>query len=115
MTMDQDDPLFDEKYLVLKRDELPIVLEHMAHGFTKDHAAGVLEQHRVDDAVVVRRQDLIAAPVLGCYANILAAMVKTLGKDDNPNRAMMKSLTNAGDYFDRQAEAAAEEGWKLPD
>ena len=63
----------------------------------------------VADAVVIRRQDLFASPCLATYASMI---VLVAGNHDKHRR---KVLMAVADYFEDQAQLAADEGWKLPD
>lgn len=58
------------------------------------------------DAVVIRRQDLFASPCLATYANMIALVARRV---EDPE------LLAIADYFEDQAQLAAEEGRKYPD
>lgn len=90
----------DDKYIVFKRTEL---IEALRGG-----AFGPLPE--IHDAVVIRRQDLFAAPALATYAACIA-IARLTATDE----VVRKSLLDVADYFQRQSELAAAEGWKLPD
>jgi hypothetical protein len=62
------------------------------------------------DAVVIRRQDLFASPCLDVYARTIAIVAAR-----ESDKEVKAELLGIADYFQRQAELAAEEGWKLPD
>ena len=64
----------------------------------------------VRDAVVIRRQDYFASAALNGYASSIAIAAK-LTEDDKKR----EELIAVADYFQRQSELAAEEGWKTPD
>jgi hypothetical protein len=100
-----EDPLFDSKYMVFKREAALSVTD----GYVTFKTDDVL-----DDAVVIRRQDLIAGPVLGAYANVYGAVVKLL-TDLHLDSDQIAGIQRAADYFDAQAAAADDEGYKLPD
>lgn len=74
------------------------------------HIVRQAEAHELDDAVVIRRQDLFAGPALHTYASAIAITVRT-----NTDKEAAKPLQRTADYFHRQAVLADEEGWKLPD
>jgi hypothetical protein len=58
------------------------------------------------DAVVIRRQDYFASPALATYSSCIAMVAMATKKPD---------LMKIADYFQRQSELAADEGWKFPD
>jgi hypothetical protein len=95
----------NEKYLVLRKDKLP---EGQLCFVPKNNAPIkiVVGDALVEDAVVIRRQDLFAAPCLATYANMIALVAKRV---EDPE------LLAIADYFEDQARLAAEEGHKYPD
>lgn len=96
--------LQDNKYITFKRDEF----ERHFTG-TRVHL-GVDE---VADAVVIRRQDQFAPAALSAYASNIAMAARIL-KDHGAN-GEADQLQRVADYFSDQADAAAEEAYKLPD
>lgn len=62
------------------------------------------------DAVVIRRRDIFASPCLATYANMIGLVAQNI---DDPKKAA--DLLDIADYFERQANLAADEGFKLPD
>lgn len=95
----------DEKYLVFKRDE-----------FIERHGTGKLVE-ALDDAVVIRKQDIFAGPALHAYASSIQTaieVVETSGAEFN-RRARAK-LYEVRDYFFQQAlEADDVNPKKVPD
>jgi hypothetical protein len=91
----------DDKYIVFKRD--------LAIGVTDGYTT-FKDGDEIRDAVVIRRQDYFASPALAGYAASIAIAIHLI--EDPKTRA---SLQAVADYFQRQSELAAEEGWKLPD
>ena len=69
-----------------------------------------IENIEIKDAVVIRRQDYFATAALASYANSIAIAAKLT---DDPKKRL--ELIDVADYFQRQSELAAEEGWKTPD
>jgi hypothetical protein len=99
----------DEKYIVFKRDEffqwmgeLSVSPRLMKAPLLREDAL----DHALPDAVVIRRQDLFASPALATYASCISMVAKTTKNGE---------LQTVADYFQRQSELAADEGWKLPD
>lgn len=105
----------DAKYITFKREDFMqlVGLWSSQHMLGTTNVPGLLDdvdQIEVTDAVVIRRQDYFAAPALAGYADALAIVIKLT--DDSKQR---NELLRVADYFQRQAELAAEEGWKTPD
>jgi hypothetical protein len=87
----------NDKYYVFKRsDNIAITDGYVT--FATDA--------ELPDGVVIRRQDLFAAPCLATYANMIALVAKRV---EDPE------LLAIADYFEDQARLAAEEGHKYPD
>jgi hypothetical protein len=95
-----DDPDWDAKYIVFKREDF------------EKHVFGEVAyaQWEVKDAVVIRRQDKFASPCLATYAAMIGLVASE--SEDPKKKAQLLAIS---DYFERQAQLAAEEGWKLPD
>jgi hypothetical protein len=53
---------------------------------------------------------MFASPCLATYANMIAMVATHIDDKDQA-----EELLNIADYFDRQANLAADEGFKLPD
>lgn len=87
-----------DKYIVFKRDE-----------FLADGTAAELE-----DAVVIRRQDVFAPPALDAYANAIQCVVEVLA-NNTPATGRSAQLQTIADYFHDQAAKAWSEQRKLPD
>lgn len=98
----------DDKYIVFNRKDFLQYMQPQAMNFAtaEMHSRG-LQAMALADAVVIRRQDLFASPALATYASCIAISLRT-GLEN-------ATLRNVADYFQRQSELAAEEGWKLPD
>lgn len=97
--------MIDEKYVVFKREEFQRWYQ------TVDSAGGTVPM-ALDDATVIRGQDLFAGPALHAYAASIAIAVKILANTD-PDLA--KSLRDVADYFSERAAEADEISHKLPD
>lgn len=97
----------DDKYVTFKRGDLADSLGRLNADELLRLGLGRIE---VRDAVVIRRQDLFASPALATYAACIAITAACTDND-----ITKKSLTDVADYFQRQAELAAAEGYKLPD
>jgi hypothetical protein len=92
----------DNKYIVFKRSEWGQV-------------AGPAQE--VEDAVVIRRQDVFAPPALDAYANAIQVVIETLQLDASEPRTfeLMGRLQYIADYFHDQAAKSWSEQRKLPD
>lgn len=98
----------DDKYITFRREDFDKLLA--AQPAVRGHELRTeFQQHELPDAVVIRRQDLFAAPALATYASCIG-LAASLSDDDT-----RRSLLGISDYFQRQAELASEEGFKLPD
>lgn len=111
----------DSKYLVWKREEME---KWMSERATEGLPSPVL------DAVVIRRQDVFAAPAFDAYANAMLCVIEALGKakrgteirDPKPDRPIdftadevCKRLLEISDYFHMQANLSYDCERKLPD
>jgi len=103
---DPDTPM-DDKYSVFNTVDLHMLLEQWG---LEMHHSMQLDRTRLRDAVVIRRQDYFASPCLATYAAMIALVAS---READPK--MKTNLLDIADYFERQAQLAAEEGWKLPD
>ena len=94
------EPVDDGKYMTYKREDAILV----ADGYVT-----FKETAELPDAVVIRRQDLFASPALATYASMIAIAINL-----SPDEMTKLRLRKVGDYFQRQSELAADEGYKLP-
>lgn len=95
----------DDKYMVYKRAEMQAFLSDL-HGSGR----AVMPQH-LDDAVVIRRQDLFAPPALDAYANAIS-----IARELVPDGDVKDRLRDIADYFsDQAAKAWCTDHRKLPD
>ena len=92
----------DSKYVTFNRDEL---MEQMS-GLP---VIPLFARIEIQDAVVIRRQDKFASAALAGYANSLAIVI-SLTEDPK----LKSELLDVADYFQRQSELAADEGFKTP-
>jgi hypothetical protein len=91
----------NDKYYVFKRsDNIAITDGYVT--FATDA--------ELPDGVVIRRQDLFAAPALDTYASMIAMVAHNVSDPE-----LGKELLAIADYFADQARLAHEEGKKLPD
>ena len=91
----------NEKYMIFKRsDNIAITDGYVT--FSTDA--------ELPDGVVIRRQDLFAAPALDTYASMIAMVADNISDPDTA-----AELLAIADYFADQARLAHEEGKKLPD
>lgn len=106
----------DDKYVVFKQSDFYVMLGYLlseaslaGEQFDMAVAPVKVDENRLMDAVVIRRQDLFASPALHSYANSIAVAVAT-----STDEITAKRLQKVADYFHEQAVAAGEEGYKLP-
>jgi hypothetical protein len=105
----------DDKYIVFKREDweedlLPYVGQQKARGYP------VPLPEEVDDAVVMRRQDIFAAPAFRLYAATISASLVVAAKIVAPGMVISNStLEGIALYFDGQAELSEQEIRKVPD
>lgn len=97
--------LRDEKYVVFKRDEW--------EQYFRTQGASILVA--VEDAVVIRRQDVFAPPALDAYANSISVAVEALQGREGVDTALIAKLLKVADYFHSQAQTAWITERKLPD
>lgn len=71
----------------------------------------------VEDAVVIRRQDVFAPPALDAYANAIQCAIELLAKDASEPHTFetMGRLQIIADHFHDQAAKAWTEPRKIPD
>ena len=90
----------ENKYIVFKREDF----ESMVWGNSQYF------NYEIKDAVVLRRQDKFASPLLATYAAMIGLVAM-----EHPDSKKQAELLAIADYFEEQAKLAAEEGHKLPD
>jgi hypothetical protein len=104
----------DEKYITFNREEFMQWLGEMSTYDLREMSVAEilskLENLSLADAVVIRRQDYFASPALAGYAASIGVTLHMV--EDPKTRAQLMAVA---DYFQRQSELAADEGWKLPD
>lgn len=97
-----------EKYAVIKVEDFDRILRQFAAG--KGELA-LLGEVLVRDAVVIRRQDVFAAPALHAYASAMAVAITLM--PEGPDR---RRLIEVADYFHHEATLAEQADFrKLPD
>ncbi len=113
----------DEKYVVFKRKEFDDWYDSLTEISDSPPSS-------VEDAVVIRRQDVFAPPALDAYANSIQACIEIMDDvffHDAPEaifdtREQMERAVNQNtrlraiaDYFHEQAAVAWDTDRKLPD
>ena len=102
----------NDKYVVFKREDWEAHL---------DQPGCMPESLEVDDAVVIRRQDVFAPPALDAYANLITAAIQISqdaagfipGVDEELEAT--KRMREIADYFHEQAQISYDTFRKLPD
>lgn len=97
----------DEKYIVFKKDEFEKWFEW---------AADMTERlpDPVDDAVVIRMQDIFAAPALDAYAATIQTVIECAAYTAH-DAPVIKRLQPIADYFHTQAAKSWSLDRRLPD
>ncbi len=95
----------EEKYVVFDKEKFDSWLYDV-------HQRGYLPApERVDDAVVIREQDIFAGPALEMYSAAITTALRLLPQED----PTVRRLTQIRNYFRRCAERAYEKATKVPD
>ena len=114
-----------EKYVVFKTGEFVNLLEKtnslIDGGWAYD--GGDLnkwvEEIMIDDAVVIRRQDVFSPPAFDAYANSIMVTIEALKArgitHEGNNPSMVDRLGSIADYFHAQADMAWDTDRKIPD
>ena len=106
----EDSPT-DEKYIVFNRQAfLEYATPKAVNMATAEMVYQGWEGLALKDAVVIRRQDKFASPCLATYAAMIGLVAS-----EHTDPKIRADLLDISDYFERQAQLAAEEGFKLPD
>jgi len=98
------------KYVVFKREELDELLGEIA-GVDVNHVTSRFAQITLDDALVIRKQDVFASQALYAYAHQILTTIEIL---NNPNLSLENIdtdyLQELADFFASQADDAARQG-----
>lgn len=100
----------NEKYVVFKRDEWERWVKESG-----SRAITITSPDEVEDAVVIRRQDVFAPPALDAYANAITVSLCLAHEDSPYSRRELSRLQDIADYFHEQAQLAWETDRKIPD
>jgi hypothetical protein len=117
----------ESKYMVFKREDFYQMMGELAlppgSGAPEDmdcapiaqHIQGTAEATRLQDAVVIRRQDVFAPPALDAYSNAIMTTVEGLKAFGFVGSDTVKRLRMTADYFHQEATASWDTDRKLPD
>ena len=115
----------NEKYVVFKAKEFVNFLNRtnslIDNGWAHDggEIEKWLEEILIDDAVVIRRQDVFSPPAFDAYANSIMVTIEALKArgitHEGNNPSMVDRLGNIADYFHAQADMAWDTDRKIPD
>lgn len=101
-----------DKYVVVKKVDFDAWRE--THDATGTPVVRSLESKMLNDAVVIRLQDVFSRPAFDAYAaSILVALELT--KPTPENKETREHLQALADYFHTMAERAAHTRHKIPD
>jgi hypothetical protein len=103
----------DDKYIVFKRGEFEEWLALLAVEHELPFTSGDIPEMPSDleDATVIRGQDLFAAPALDAYAAMIGIVMKFGGMTPETR----KELQQAADYFHDRANESRDIAFKTPD
>lgn len=114
----------DEKYVVFKREDFDSLVNEISflcscgRGRTET-IENVIAKSLIDDAVVIRRQDVFAPPAFDAYANSIMVTIEALKErgitHEGNNPSMVDRLGAIADYFHAQADMAWDTHRKIPD
>jgi len=104
----------DQKYVVFKREEFAKCMAALLVEVDPTIPADIASRS-LNDAVVIRRQDIFAPPALDAYANAILVVVEGLKLTGLVTPGLLSDLTQVADYFHQQAKLAWETNRKLPD
>lgn len=105
--------LSDEKYVVFKRAEFENWVKNLAAGEPADK---LVAASALGDAVVIRKQDVFAAPGLYAYANVIQTGLDLFFMAGIHDPEMADRLEVIRDYFADQAlDAGNHPRKKVPD
>lgn len=103
----------NEKYLVVKKSEVQERLGYFHRNPNLCDGIQVVQGLELPDAVVIRRQDLLAAGQFDLYADQIALCRRVLIESGAFEAASQLEVQES--YFRDQAALAKVEGKKLPD
>lgn len=116
----------NEKYVVFKREDWDDVMRR-TQAINDDRTQGLppvsplaplmtLNKMEIDDAVVIRRQDVFSPGMLAAYAHSIQIAIKVAGIHEvGELNATGQRLRRIADYFHEQSELAYDESYKIPD
>lgn len=113
----------DEKYIVFKRVDFAMLMNEL---YSWNNLAWIggeinkrLDEILIEDAVVIRRQDVFSPPALDMYANSILTAIDALQSygimRDGNNPTAIDRLHDIAAYFHNQAEMAWGTDRKIPD
>lgn len=103
----------DDKYITFKRDEFDEWVANLMNDVEILMPNVVVLPEELQDAVVIRTQDLFAGPALHAYASSIAVAMQVLREVSHEERALQ--LSEIADYLFQRAEEADAQVGKLPD
>jgi len=114
----------NEKYIVFKRadwDQMMVRITQLCPGGIAPAALGPLmaleaNGSEVEDAVVIRRQDVFSPGMLAAYAHSIQIALKVASLHEfGELNEVGRRLSAIADYFHEQSELAYAESYKIPD
>jgi len=101
----------DSKYVVFKRDDYV----NWFNSFPERAMPNGPGPYALEDAVVIRRQDVFAPPALDAYANSIRVALSMAMPSDEAGINIAARLAEIADYFHEQATLSWDTERKLPD
>jgi hypothetical protein len=99
------------KYVVFKTEDWNTIFNCLEEVFELKKESGVLIRGKIlDDAVVIRRQDIFAPPALDAYSNSILVSLAMMGPGETKER-----LKDIASYFHEQAVLSWDTDRKVPD
>jgi capsular polysaccharide biosynthesis protein len=103
----------DNKYLVYHLEDMERFVYDLPAGWLNDDFHWIKP---IQDAVVLRRQDLFASVALRAYAGAVLNALDVLDQLGMPSVVIKKRLLEIADYFNAQADMAERDNSrKVPD
>lgn len=104
-----------KKYVVFKKSEWDEVMKpYLGQQGARGYPVPLPDE--VEDAVVMRRQDVFAAPAFRVYANSMAASMVVAAKLVAPGLHLeSETISKIARYFQEQADLSEQEDRKVPD
>lgn len=105
----------DPKYITFKFENFKFFVEnYVSESISPEAIEAAIMKMQVEDAVVIRKQDVFASAALYTYANSIEVAAKVLRESDPGTSSQLQRIA---DHFAHEAQDASIHSWdlKLPD